>query len=384
MKDERKKILEMVESGKLAVEEAIVLLDALESREQGSSQTEGSGKGEMDQFQEQQQAAEKETTEPSTFVNFDSSNTDGEKRSYKRPSFKDKFTDFIDSALQKIKDIDLDFNFGTYHEVNHIFQHRDVYITNIYLDISNGDIKMIPWNEQDVRIECSAKVYKEDTPEAAKAYFMKNVRFSIDGESMRFSVEPKQIKMNTVLYVPTSQYNEIQIRMFNGHVAGEQLDVKKLKVNTANGNITLAGIRGKDFEFETANGHIKIDDSYSQEIEAETINGTISVQGAYEKVDLQSFSSNISCKLVDTNSKIAFLNTKTGSIDLFLPQDIEVKGKIKSNIGSFKCELTGLAILEEKKDVIQKELNFEANKGKPSKLYVEASSNTGSILVKHL
>lgn len=379
MNEERKQILQMVESGKITVDEAIKLLEALdkpkqEQGEAGQKVEQEAGSGEKQQT----------TTEPSTYVNFDGgSYSSGEQKNYKRPSFIDKFTDFVDSALKKIKDIDLDFNFGSFHEIHHIFQHRDVYMTNINLDISNGNIKIIQWNEQDVRIECNAKVYKTDSLEEAKTYFLKNVRFSIDGDSMKFSVEPKQIKMSTVLYVPKAVYNEIQIRMFNGHVTGENLEVNKLKVNTANGNIDFGGLHGRDLEFETANGHIKIEDSFAQELEAETINGTVNVHGAFEKVDLQSFSSNITCKLADAHSKIAFLNTKTGSIDLILPNDLEVKGRIKSNIGGFKCELTDLEILEEKKDVIQKELNFVANRGKTGKLYVEAGSTTGSILVKN-
>ncbi|WP_458411943.1 DUF4097 family beta strand repeat-containing protein [Schinkia sp. CFF1] len=368
MNEERKQILQMVESGKITVEEALVLLEALDQPKQAGGQ-------------EDEPVS---STQPSTFVNYDSTQSSGEQKNYKRPSFIDKFTDFIDSALQKIKDVDLDFNFGPYQEVHHIFQHRDVYLANINLDISNGNIKIIKWNEQDVRIECNAKIYNTHSLEEAKTYFLKNVRFSIDGDRMRFSVEPKQIKMNMVLYIPKSIYNEIQIRTFNGHVQGGDLDVHKLKVNTANGNIDFATVNGQDFEFETANGHIKIVDSISKEVEAETINGMINVYGAFEKVDLQSFSSNITCKLTDANSKMALITTKTGSIDLFLPTELEVKGKIKSNIGGFKCELTDLEILEEKKDVIQKELTFIANRGKTGTLYIEASSNAGSITVGNL
>lgn len=383
MNEERKQILQMVESGKITVDEALKLMEAIEKTKQEPEPKSG-----LDNGNEANQTKQEPGTsfEPSTFVNYDSSysSSSGDQKGYKRHSFIDKFTDFIDSALQKIKDVDLDFNFGTPVEVNHIFQHKDVYLSNIHLDISNGNIKIIPWEERDVRIECNAKVYKSDSFDDAKTYFLKSVRFSIDGDSMKFSVEPKQIKMSTVLYIPKAMYNEMQIRMFNGHVVGEGLQANKLKVNTANGNIDFSRLQGQDFEFETANGHIKIVDSFSQEIEAETINGTINVHGAFEKVDLQSFSSNIICKLQDSKSKIAYLNTKTGSIDLFLPTDLEVKGKIKSNIGGFKCELTDLEILDEKKDVIVKELNFIANSGKIDKLYVEASSNAGSILVKNL
>ncbi|WP_374723422.1 DUF4097 family beta strand repeat-containing protein [Calidifontibacillus erzurumensis] len=367
MNEERKQILQMLDDGKITVDEALKLLEAIEGPKKDA----------------QEPVSKSEGTEISTYISEDSTYREEERKFEKRQSFKDKFTEFIDSALQKIKDVDFDFNFGPYQEVNHIFQHRDVILSHIHVDISNGSLTIIPWKEQDVRIECKAKVYRHESFEGAKTYFLKNTRFFIDGESMRFSVEPKQLKLKTVIYIPDVLYDKIQLRLFNGHVDGKQLRVSKLKVNTANGNIEFADIDGKDFELETANGHIKIEGGRAQEIEAETINGQIDVTGSFEKVDLQTFSSNINCKLTDASGKFVVLNTTTGNIDLTLPNTIEVKGKVKSNIGGFACDLSDLEIIDEKKDMIQKEMHFAANKGQINKLYVEASSTTGSIVVKN-
>lgn len=363
MIEEKKRILKMVEEGKITAEEAIVLIDALENQKQES----------------------KSSTEPSPYVDYNSSSSENfQSKNYKRPSFMDKFTDFIDSTVQKIKDVDLDFNFGPYKEVNHIFQHRDVIMTNLNLDISNGDITITPWDEQDVRIECQAKVFKATSQDEAKREFLSNVRFSIDGDTMWFSVEPKQIKMSTVFYIPKSFYNDIHIRMFNGHIKAENLDVKFLKAKTANGNIQFARLKGQEFELETANGHIRVEDSRAHELEAETLNGTIKADGAFAKTDLQSFSGNIICELLDSNSDTVSLKSKTGSIDLFVANDIEVNGTIKSNLGGFVCGLTNLEVLNEKKDVVQKEMTFIANRGKGNRLFLDVESRTGSILIKNL
>ncbi|WP_017756398.1 DUF4097 family beta strand repeat-containing protein [Calidifontibacillus oryziterrae] len=365
MQEEKKRILKMVEEGKITAAEAITLIEALENPTKKSETT----------------------TEPSPHVNFDSSSSNNyENKSYKRPSFMDKFTDFIDSTFQKIKDVDLDFNFGPHKEVNHIFQHRDVYLVNMSLDISNGDIKILPWDERDVRVECQAKVYKVSSQEEAKKEFLKSVYFSIDGDAMRFSVEPKQIKMNTVFYIPRFLYEKITIRMFNGHIKAENLNVKMFKAKTANGNIQFSNLSGNDFEFETANGHIRVENSRAHELEAETLNGTIKANGSFVKTDLQSFSGNIICEVLDSRSETVLVKSKTGSIDLFVADNtnLEVNGKLKSNIGGFTCELTNLEILDEKKDVVQKEMSFVANRGQERKLYVDAESRTGSIVVKRI
>ncbi|WP_102344892.1 DUF4097 family beta strand repeat-containing protein [Bacillus sp. Marseille-P3661] len=360
MIEERKRILKMVEEGKLTAEEAIMLLEKLESPKTESKQT---------------------ATNPSTFVKYDSNYKDY-KQSYKNSGFKEKFSGFFESAFKKIKEVDLDFNFGPHHEVNHIFQHRDIILSNLNVDISNGEIELKPWDEQEVRIECRAKVYKAESHEEAKNEFLKQVQFAINENSLKFEVEPKNIKLNTIFYVPRSSYENILIRMFNGQIALDELNVKVLKATTANGNITVNHVSAEDLEFETANGHIKVENSYAQAIEAETLNGTITAKGSFGKTDLQSFSSSIICHLEDPNCETVLLKTKTGSIKLFVPTEVEVNGIIRSNIGGFSCELNQLEVFEEKREVVQKEMRFAANRGRLRKLDVEAESRAGSISIK--
>ncbi|WLR50531.1 DUF4097 domain-containing protein [Bacillus tianshenii] len=359
MADERKRILKMVEDGMLSAEEALKLLESLE----------------------RDRNVEPNSTDTSLSVDVDWENA--EQSTHKKEAKRPRFSDFVETAIKKIKDVDFDFNFGTSYAVNHIFQQKDVDLKSIYVDIANGSVKCMPWDEQDVRIECDVQVFKARDEEHAREEFLKDARFTVEGERMYFSMQRKTIKVQTVLYIPRSHYEKINIRTFNGQVSGEKLEVKSLQAKTANGAIRFARIQGTDIELEAANGKVMLEHSQAKDLDIETLNGRIVTHGSYEKVDLKSFSGNIECTLTDSNSRSIFLNTKTGSIDVFVPKNIEVHGTLKSNLGRFGCYLENISTMNETKDVVQKEMKFTTNDGSEHSLQLEAEAKAGSVFVKH-
>ncbi|WP_078543924.1 DUF4097 family beta strand repeat-containing protein [Litchfieldia alkalitelluris] len=369
MSEERKRILKLVEEGKLNANEALTLLEALEAKQTNQSTFE----------------SESNVHEVSTQVEKGKQNTHEQKNhSYKQSSVKSKLVDFIDSAVKKIKDLDLDFNFGNGVEVNHIFQHSDVLLKQIDLDVANGSVDIIPWNENDVRIECEAKVYKLDTTEAARSTFLQDVIFSIEGGKLRFSVQKKQMKVVAKVFVPSEQYEHVKVRMFNGPISGEGLNVKHFKGKTANGSIKFSKLASTSVELETANGHIELNDCFTKECELETINGTINVTGSMEKLDVQSFNGNVICRLIDDQCHTLQVRTTTGNVDIFTPTTRPIDGELKSNLGGFSCEIPHMNIVEEKSEVVQKYMRFKTKpgEGQGEKLYIFADTKTGSVIIK--
>lgn len=368
MKEEQKRILKLVEEGKLTAEEAVILIERLHSGENGQSEK-----------------AQEIKTELSTQVNYEESRQQGSSYdSNKQGSVKHKFMDFIDTALQKIKDLDLDFNFGSAVEVKHIFQHQDVYIKKLDLDVSNGSITIIPWEEKDVRVECEAKVYNTENQDRARKTFLEDVLFSIENGTLRLSIQKKQMKVHAKIFVPQEDYESIKVRMFNGPISGENLQVKDFRAKTANGAIKVLNLVTDTVEIETANGHINAEQIVSRDFEAETINGSVKATGKFEKLDVQSFNGNITCNVEGDKCHTAFAKTTTGSVDVFISDDYEVDGELKSNLGGFKSELQMMSIIEEKNEVVQKSLRFKANQDKGQKLHLFAETKTGSITIKPL
>ena len=74
-----------------------------------------------------------------------------------------------------------------------------------------------------------ARVYRVETQEEARVNFLKDVHFAIEGDRLRFSTGQKWMKLETVIYVPQAEYEQMKIRMFNGAIEGKNLAVKQYK-----------------------------------------------------------------------------------------------------------------------------------------------------------
>ncbi|MDQ0269052.1 DUF4097 family beta strand repeat-containing protein [Cytobacillus purgationiresistens] len=364
MQAEKKRILKMVEDGKLSVDEALTLMEELEK----ASKT----------AQEKQEDIVKDL---STAVHFEEAKKE-EPFNYKFNSAKDKIIDFVDSAFKKIKEGDLDFNFGHSVDISHIFQQSDVYLKDMEIDISNGSVKVLPWGQKDVRIECQAKVYRAETQDEARKNFLGDVVFTINEEKLRFSTQQKWIKLNVIIYVPDKNYEKLKVRTFNGPIESENIRVESFKAKTANGKINVQHLHSKHAEMETVHGQISAVKSTIDHLEAETINGTIKVDGDYEKVDIHSFNGDVYCSVSGSRCEYVEAKATTGSLDIELPHFKPVNGELKTNLGSFNVHLDGIEIIEEKSDVIQKVLHFKSLKDPQSGLKLDADTKTGSITVK--
>ncbi|MGM9954921.1 MAG: DUF4097 family beta strand repeat-containing protein [Peribacillus sp.] len=365
MQAEKQRILEMVQEGKLTAVEALNLLEELEKASLESDAKE-----------------QKLQNELSTVV-VNQKSDDSAQDSFKKnvQSSKEKILGFVESAYKKIKETDLDFNFGKSVEVSHIFQHDYEYLDEIDIDIANGKVKIATWDQQDVRVECLAKVYRVEDIEKARETFLEEVHFAIDAGKMKFKVREKTMKVDTVLYIPSKAYEDIQVRLFNGAITTESLTAEKLKAKTANGVIHIQQGKGETCELETGNGTITISDTNYDELEAETLNGAINADGHFKKVDVQSFNGEIVCKNQAQDCEAIHAKSITGKVQLILPPGKAIEGELKSNLGSFNVSLEGMTIVEEKSDVVQKVLKFKTTSFDDSVLHVFADTKTAAITV---
>ncbi|CAM3904269.1 DUF4097 family beta strand repeat-containing protein [Mesobacillus zeae] len=369
MNEERKRILKMVEEGKLTVNEALFLLEQLEKNDKT-----------MEVKQEELMTELSAVVEPDEGQKTRSKKEESNTNSFQ--SVKDTVFDFVDMAFKKIKNLDLDLNFGQSVDISHIFQHSDTYLDQIDIDLANGSVRMIPWDKKDVRIECNAKVYRVETQEEARRKLLEDAIFAIEGQKMRFAVQQKWMKVAADIYIPREDYDTIRIRLFNGGIEGSELTVKDFKAKTANGKIILEGLDCRKLEAETANGHLKIRRSMINDLEAETINGAITAEGSFRHADLQSFNGQIGCMVENEDCESVEVKSATGGIDISIPSAIAPTGTLKSNLGNFRLEIEGVHVIEEKSEMVQKSLSFRPDAESLEPLRIYAETKTGAIVLK--
>lgn len=369
MSNEKKRILKLVESGKITVEEGLSLLEKLEEQKYTGLDKEESVI--LDEPYKESKFKEKK------------------KETYSSPSFnfqlaKDKIFDFVDTTIKKVKEVDLDLNFGRFEEVTHVFQFTDTQPKNIDIDIPNGEVEIIPWDQQDIRIECKAKIYRVESSEQAKQTFLKEVKVKANEEVLELKVYHKWMKLQTQVYLPKASYDITKVRLFNGPIKTVDLQANRLFVKTANGKINLFEGSFQKVEADAANGSILIENGLIDELDAETINGAITVNGHFKKVDLQSFNGNIVC--INQSKECEYLELKgtTGSVEVHVPEELAINGVLKTNFGGFNVELEGIQIIEEKNEVLQKTLKFQSIQSSEKRMEIDANTKTGSIKIKKI
>lgn len=386
MSQDRKRILEMVQEGKLSAQEAIILLDALEDggAEAVDAKPANLEKKSTDTTSKAESKAEStagSTGDTSWQQNKSKESDSGEDTFYSQmEQAGERIFDFVNTALRKIKDIDWQITQSV--EVPHVFQQAGEQIEKIDIDIANGPVRVIAWDQQEVRVECQAKVYRVEDRDEGRSYFLDNTVFSQDNGLLCFATKSKWMRVETTVYIPRKIYKKITVRMFNGEMTGELLESEHLVVKTTNGKVDLTGISGKKLDVETVNGQIKVIDLNTDQIEAETVNGAVDVAGFSRKADLKSFNGNITCTLARAGTEMVEAKAVTGNIYVNVPDTATIDGEVRSNLGSYTLDLEGINVLHEKKEVIQKQMKFKRSGSDDQTLYLEADTKTGSVFIR--
>lgn len=360
--EERKKILKMLEDGKITVDEAERLLNALQENS-GKHQSENNQTGE-------------DSTALSEFVDWD--RWDERKQTYKQHASGFKFSQFIENFIQKVKDVDLDFNFGPYERVKHIYQDRTDAFQEIRFKLKNGSVEWSPWEYDYVQIDCDVQVYRVTNSEEARNKFLQEVRFEIANGTLFFGSDARDVKIRATVNVPQKNYEFIECRLFNGSVSGQDVTARELEVKTVNGNVSFTNLEIHKGEIETSNGNVTIQGNANR-LEVETLNGAIDLSGSIRNLEAENFTGTITADVQAEGN--ASLKSTLGSVSVFVPRDVQVNGKLSTALGSLKCELHSFEVVDEKKEVAQRYLHFVTNRKESKILSLEAHTKTGAIKV---
>ncbi|MBD3108574.1 DUF4097 domain-containing protein [Bacillus sp. AGMB 02131] len=362
MQDEKKRILKLVEEGKITASEALSLLELLEDEAKQNS------------------AKEKEiVNDLSTVVILDEEEKKEQDTKKKIASAKDMIFDFVDNVMTKVKDLDL--NLSKSANVNHAFQHTYEPFKEIDIEVANGNVEIAVWEQDDIKVECEAKVYRTDNTDEARKTLLDEVTFSIKDNKLYYIVGQKWMRVNSKLYLPKNHLDKLKVRLFNGNILGNTLDVDQLKIKTANGKITLNDLTSLKVDLETANGNIELNELNAIKVECDTINGAIKSNGSFQEADFETFNGLISVENCGENVKLLKAKSASGAILITVPQNIHASGEAKSYLGGLKVNLQGMKIVEEKNEVVQKAIKFTNELDSQTSIYAE--SKTASVSIKH-
>ncbi|HJF32378.1 MAG TPA: DUF4097 family beta strand repeat-containing protein [Sporosarcina psychrophila] len=392
MQNERKRILAMLENGTITTEEALTLLETLgqtahEDNATGTKQTTEDTQKTEEQYSEHKQtkADPFEKTEPHTEHKESGHPSMDEFLEDLRKDFTnvgDRFMQFMQTAVQKVKSFDFESPFGNAVTFTHSIAKPATEIEEIIIDIDNGKLTIHTGETEDIRADFTVKMYNSESEEKAKSDFLDKLLFVNDEGKIRISSDLKMVQVNVELFIPKKDYARISARLLNGSFKMRDAAAETVRVKTANGKIEIAGLAFKTGEFETVNGSIGLTGMTGASIEAETLNGRVYIDGAVKDVEAQSLNGHVVVTTTDRAAEKIDAKTMSGSVEIYIPADIALSGEIASNMGRLDLQLDDVDRTVEQEQLLQRTIRFKKNiEGNVSPLHISGEAKTGSVLV---
>ncbi len=333
MSDEQKTILDMLSQGKITVEEAQRLLEAI-------------GK-EHDEAREPQY------------------------RQAEPRSIMDDIADTIRSGLSNIN-----FNFGDSGRIVLEEQHSGRFTVEeaeLELDVRNGSIRIESWERDEYRLDVIKKI-RAGTREQAEDLISRYRFADFDGRKLRAGDQEcrglgNRVSVSLRLMLPRNHTYRGIVYSKNGSVEVGGIDTSGFEVKTMNGSVRLNKVSGDRLLTRTVNGSLRLEGGLGQ-VEAKTTNGSITLLNMAEDSDVR-------------------LETVNGRILVQLParDDIGVELSARTTAGSVRLEHPSLDIkLDARRMTGGRSVEAKSdNWGRAGhKVVLHLRSVNGSITIKEL
>lgn len=300
MKEERLLILSMLKEGKITVEEATKLLEAIE--EKGENNYSDSSKGKNKEHK------------------------DDKNKRLSNMTFEEIGQDIgnaISTMVDGLKDMGGSFGLNFNSETITLDLEEDLSsIENPILDLKaiNGSINLNTWQKDSISIKLTCQ-YKNGLLDNETDFY----NFSIEDDKIVFvPTYDKDISVKLDVFLPHKKYKEIALKTTNGKIQINDVIVDKLDCITNNGSINSGKIIGDQVYMATRNGKIEALDISAEILDLSTSNGRIicdhSDINRATNVSLSTSNGSITTNLSDLTKGAYFdLNTTMGSVNLDLP-----------------------------------------------------------------
>jgi hypothetical protein len=116
---------------------------------------------------------------------------------------------------------------------------------------------------------------------------------------------------------------------------------KGWSIETVSGYIDAQRLSGKVLNLESVSGYITVSSSDTESLNLNTVSGSISISGEADKFEMTSTSGSISINLSAMFTSNASIQTVSGSIDVFLPENDGFIHSFDTVSGSVKNNFTG-------------------------------------------
>ena len=266
------------------------------------------------------------------------------------------------------------------------FSHEFVYPENeatiIDVKVANGKVVFKEWDEKDIKVAADIKFYGKVNADSLFEAFLERADIDVDDERISFQIPNKRMKVDLVFYLPKRNYDHMSVKMLNGDIKINNLNLGDIFLKTTNGEIEIDGVTASMLEVEGVNGEVDVKNSQIIDFLGETVNGDVRLKSDIKSAKVSLINGEIRITVPkNSEPKKIEASAVNGTIKLALPTEIGIEATSKTNFGSIKNRLSNIDMIREKKDKTNQCEEFRRDVS-DSLVYVNLSTTTGSILLK--
>lgn len=210
------------------------------------------------------------------------------------------------------------------HEINEEKTFEAEEIKNINIDSSSADINIIEYDDNKVKVHIYGHFYKKykDNNEPVielnngQLDIMQSRKSSIMSLGINFNIGElfNDNEMHMDVYVPKGYKDDINIESSSGNIKADNLELKKLDIDTFSGKIELKDVTADKVSLETSSGDISAGNIKADDLKINTFSGN----NYYKSIDAQKVyfeSSSGDISLGSVNTEVIEGDTFSGHIN---------------------------------------------------------------------
>lgn len=335
MSEEKRKVLEMLEAGKITREDAFRLLEALGETETGEIAVPAPGAEES--FRQAVEEAQEETQDVPTAIEAEA------------PASTDE------AAAEETADR------APGEEIFYSCPNGEERITSLKIEWINGPVEVRPWNGDRVNVTEYSKfpLSEEERLELTVSDGTMRIRWTKDRSFWGMWKGKIFRAKHLVVELPEKiacRLEELEVKNVSGSVSaadlrGENLDIsttsgpiflrnaagEEIKCRSVSGTLKLENISGEDLVFNTTSGGVSAQDIRGEDVKITSISGTVKAFGSSEDWNVSTTSGSIELRTF-TCPEDAGLKSVSGKITLVLPEKSGFTAKYNTVSGSFHTD----------------------------------------------
>lgn len=392
MQEKRQRILKMLETGTISMDEALTLLENLHENHLEEDQSKPVVEIKKETPEETPKElvptmVEKEKQQNKSTVEEEEEPSVDDFLNNLRKDFTDvgdQFMQFMQTAVQKVKEFDFEVPFGQSIMFNHTMTQSAENIEEVFVQLKNGKLTIHSSDEQEIRAEFAVKSYNQDSEEAAKKHFLEKIHVVAENGKLNISSEMKITNISLDLHIPHKIYKKLVVKLTNGSFKMKDTQFNDVEVKTANGKIEVSQLIFKESDFEASNGTIYLKNLIGDSIEAETLNGRIYIDGRLNEVEAHSLNGHVTVTTTSEEAEKIEAKTMSGTVELYIPSTVSLSGELSSSVGKLDLGLEDVERISEQDQIFQRTIRFKKDvPNKSNVLHLIGDAKSGLVLVRY-